>query len=183
MLEKIMLEQFIEGLPTGTEWVRCHQLPDLAAAVTLAEDHLMVHSKSQSLEGQPVAPNAPTPAVCRRALLLPAAPGPHLTFSRPSPAPRSNPPMLPSHRRFQPLRALLSTHRGSSSARAGVLEVQVARECPLIEVGQVVRVIDPPTPSPGPGRTYSVLVRIQGGIHQATVDLGYMQSIIPLNLV
>ncbi|XP_051250266.1 uncharacterized protein LOC127360052 [Dicentrarchus labrax] len=30
------------------------------------------------------------------------------------------------------------------------------RECPLMEVGQVVRVAGPPTPSPGPGGTYSV---------------------------
>lgn len=54
--------------------------------------------------------------------------------------------------------------------------------CPLMEVGQVIRVAGPPTPSPGPGGTYSVPVRIQRGIHQA-MDLGCMQFIIHQNLV
>ena len=52
-----------------------------------------------------------------------------------------------------------------------------------MEVGQVVQVADPPTPSTGPGGTYSVPVRIQGGIHQAMVDLDCLQSIIYLSLV
>uniref|UniRef100_A0A8P4KG28 Gypsy retrotransposon integrase-like protein 1 n=1 Tax=Dicentrarchus labrax TaxID=13489 RepID=A0A8P4KG28_DICLA len=52
-----------------------------------------------------------------------------------------------------------------------------------MEVGQVIRVAGPPTPSPGPGGTYSVPVRIQGGIHRAMVDSGCTQSIIHQNLV
>ena len=52
-----------------------------------------------------------------------------------------------------------------------------------MEVGQVVRVAGSPTPSPGPGGTYSVPVRIQGGVHQAMVDSGCQQSLIHQNLV
>ncbi|XP_051234915.1 uncharacterized protein LOC127351425 [Dicentrarchus labrax] len=48
MLEQVVLEQFVEGLPTGTaEWVRCHRPADLEAAITLAEDHLAVHGSSR----------------------------------------------------------------------------------------------------------------------------------------
>ena len=56
-------------------------------------------------------------------------------------------------------------------------------ECPLMEVGQVIRVVGPPAPSPGPGGTYSVPVRIQGVTHQAMVDSGCMQSIVHQNLI
>ena len=52
-----------------------------------------------------------------------------------------------------------------------------------MEVGQVIRVVGPPAPSPGPGGTYSVPVRIQGGTHQAMVDSGCMQSIVHQNLI
>ena len=44
MLEQVMLEQFVEGLQTGTsEWVQCHRQLDLAAAVFLEKDHQAVH--------------------------------------------------------------------------------------------------------------------------------------------
>ncbi|KAM9766884.1 uncharacterized protein ACNS7B_017333 [Menidia menidia] len=57
------------------------------------------------------------------------------------------------------------------------------RECPLMEVGQVIRVVGPPAPSPGPRGTYSVPVRIQGGTHQAMVDSGCTQSMVHQSLV
>ena len=47
----------------------------------------------------------------------------------------------------------------------------------------MIRVVGPPAPSPGPGETYSVPVRIQGGTHQAMVDSGCMQSIVHQNLI
>ncbi|XP_077951734.1 uncharacterized protein LOC144389807 [Gasterosteus aculeatus] len=52
-----------------------------------------------------------------------------------------------------------------------------------MEVGQTVRVAGPPAPSPSLGATYSVPVRIQGGIHQAMVDSGCTQSMIHQRLV
>ncbi|KAM9703301.1 uncharacterized protein ACNS7B_002035 isoform 1-T1 [Menidia menidia] len=57
------------------------------------------------------------------------------------------------------------------------------RECPLTEVVQVIRVVGPPAPFPGPGGTYSVPVRIQGGTHRAMVDSGFTQSMVHQNLV
>ena len=45
-----------------------------------------------------------------------------------------------------------------------------------MEAGQLVRVAGAPTPSPSPGWTYSVPIRIQWGIHQAMVDLGHNPS-------
>ena len=52
-----------------------------------------------------------------------------------------------------------------------------------MEVGQGIPVAGPATPSIGVGGTYSVPVRIQGGIRQAMVDSGRTQSIINQNLV
>ncbi|KAK0148987.1 hypothetical protein N1851_010594 [Merluccius polli] len=50
-------------------------------------------------------------------------------------------------------------------------------ECPLMEVGQVIRVVGPPAPSPGPGGTYSVPVSgtVCGGAFTADRDRGYVR--------
>ena len=47
-----------------------------------------------------------------------------------------------------------------------------------MEVGQVARAVGPPTPSPGPGGTDRVPVRIQGDVHLVMVDPGCEQSVI-----
>lgn len=52
-----------------------------------------------------------------------------------------------------------------------------------MEVGQTIQVAGPPTPSRGPGGTYSVPVRVQGGIYQAMENLDCTQSMIHQNLV
>ncbi|XP_034404863.1 extracellular calcium-sensing receptor-like [Cyclopterus lumpus] len=45
VVEKLVLKQFVGGLPSGTAaWVRCHRPSLLVTAITLAEDHLAVHS-------------------------------------------------------------------------------------------------------------------------------------------
>jgi len=41
MMDLMILEQFLEGLPTrASSWVRCHRPGTVDEAVTLAEDHL-----------------------------------------------------------------------------------------------------------------------------------------------
>ncbi|KAM4562630.1 uncharacterized protein PAE49_011040 [Odontesthes bonariensis] len=139
MLETVILEQFIEGLPSGTSaWVRCHRPADMETAITLAED-LAVHSHDQVLEGQRAADTVLSPQTVPQAA-------------------------------------------GQDCWRCG-RPGHFRRECPLMEVGQVIRVVGPAAPSAGPGGTYSVPGRIQGGTHQAMVDSGCMQSMIHQNLI
>ncbi|XP_051241575.1 uncharacterized protein LOC127355117 [Dicentrarchus labrax] len=89
MLEQVVLEQFVEGLPTRTaEWVRCHRPVDLEAAITLAEDHLAVHSGDRAPERRPSAPTRPVPAPRRRPPLTARLE----TVARPLPPPRTNQP-------------------------------------------------------------------------------------------
>ncbi|KAK0133481.1 hypothetical protein N1851_031006 [Merluccius polli] len=86
MLQKIVLEQFMEGLPAATsDWVMCHRPADLAGAITLAEDHLAVLSRGRAQEGRPVPPGGPTPAPRRG----PTSGPPHWTHTRPTPRPRA----------------------------------------------------------------------------------------------
>lgn len=50
LLAKVVLEQFVEGLPRETpRWVRCHQPGILETAVTLAEDQLA--ARAEEAEG------------------------------------------------------------------------------------------------------------------------------------
>ncbi|KAK0142195.1 hypothetical protein N1851_020132 [Merluccius polli] len=52
----------------------------------------------------------------------------------------------------------------------------IRRDCPMMDVGQVVRVAGPPTPPYGPGEAYRIPVRIQRGTYQALLDSGCMQT-------
>ncbi|KAK0144358.1 hypothetical protein N1851_017284 [Merluccius polli] len=124
VLDKIVLEQFVEGLPAATsDSVLCHRPADLAGAITLAEDHL----------------------------------GPAATGAA-----------------FDPQRAPQAA--GQECWRCGQLG-HFRGECPLMEVGQVIRVVGPPAPSPGPGGTYSVPVSgtVCGGAFTADRDRGYVR--------
>lgn len=50
LLAKVVLEQFVEGLPGETpRWVRCHQPGSLETVVTLAEDQLA--ARVEEVEG------------------------------------------------------------------------------------------------------------------------------------
>ncbi|KAM8831328.1 uncharacterized protein AB9W97_002988 [Spinachia spinachia] len=82
---------------------------------------------------------------------------------------------------YLPETATFPTHRGRLNCqdrRAGGATGALCRECPLMKVGQTVRVTGRPAPSPGPGATYCVPLRIQGGTNQALVDSGCTQSMI-----
>ncbi|XP_061762668.1 zinc finger and SCAN domain-containing protein 25-like [Nerophis ophidion] len=47
MLEAIILEQFLDAIPTRTSaWVRYHSPPDVKAAERIAEEHLAVHREA-----------------------------------------------------------------------------------------------------------------------------------------
>ncbi|KAM9752566.1 uncharacterized protein ACNS7B_009019 [Menidia menidia] len=157
LVEAVVLEQFVAGLPAATsDWVRCHRPAGLAAAVTLAEDHLAVVAPRQTPGGEPSAP--PTPAPRRRSAPAPS-PGPPTT-ARPLPAPRSRcsaPPQVqvPAATGAAPHPQGVPQAAGLACWRCG-RPGHFRRECPLMEVGQVIRVVGPPAPSPGPRGTYSV---------------------------
>ncbi|XP_077950197.1 uncharacterized protein LOC144389443 [Gasterosteus aculeatus] len=152
VMEKVVLEQFAEGLPARTAaWVKYHRPPTLKAAITLAEDHLAVHPSGQRDEEG--TPSPARPARRREGQLPPV--------ERPVPAPRRT-SFLPA--RYPPTAersgALPDPQGGSQTPgqecwRCGQ-PGHLRRECPLMEVGQVIRVAGVPTPSPGPGATYRV---------------------------
>ncbi|XP_056271048.1 uncharacterized protein LOC130194181 [Pseudoliparis swirei] len=138
VVEKAVVERFMEGLPTRTaEWVRCHGPTSLEAAITRAEDHLAVHPGGQG-------DSARAPARPMRALTQPI-PAPVNTGTLPNPQVVPQTPGQACWRCRQP--------------------GHIRRECPLMEVGQVIRVAGSPTPSPGPGATCAC-----GGIQSRTGD-------------
>ncbi|KAL3987099.1 choline-phosphate cytidylyltransferase [Sarotherodon galilaeus] len=58
LLEAVVLEQFVEGLPREmADWVKCHMPPNLEAAVRLAEDHMAARTENprRSLPGEVLA--------------------------------------------------------------------------------------------------------------------------------
>ena len=57
------------------------------------------------------------------------------------------------------------------------------RECPLMEVGQVVQVVGLPTSAHGSEGVYRIPVRLQGSEHLPLLDSGAMQTLIQHSLV
>ena len=121
LVEQVVLERFLGGLPTATAaWVRCHRPSSLEAAVTLAEDHLVqcpAHTQGEK----------PEPAPRRR---LPPHVGP---VASPRGAGRVPPGVSP--RSFFPLSPRLSDGPprptgNASDARTGVLAVQTTGPLP-----------------------------------------------------
>ncbi|XP_051816491.1 zinc finger protein 444-like [Acanthochromis polyacanthus] len=151
LLETVVVEQFLEGLPAETgNWVRYHRPMDLGMAVTLAEDHLAVHSGGQ---GQAPLTTRPTPTPRRKPAAQPT--GAPRMAAAPVPAALINFPFVPS-----PQQAPAAADAASNPQRAPQTSGQecwrwgrpghTCRECPRTEVGQVVRVAGTPAPSPGP---------------------------------
>ncbi|XP_051810353.1 zinc finger and SCAN domain-containing protein 29-like [Acanthochromis polyacanthus] len=151
LVEKMVVEQFIKGLPGETSnWVRCHRPADLGAAVMLAEDHLAVQSGGQ---GRAPPVTRPTPAPRRKTLAPPTMASRFPT--PPAPAPRTNLSFAsPPHQAPAAADAASNPQRapqtsGQECWRCG-RPGHTRRECPRTEVGQVVRVAGTPAPSPGP---------------------------------
>ncbi|KAM7401464.1 hypothetical protein PAMA_005593 [Pampus argenteus] len=157
LMGQIVAEQFLEGLPAATsDWVRGHRPADLAAAITLAEDHLVVVSRAREQEGQPSAPACPVPAPRRRPAPVPQRQAP----ARPTPPPRTNipspspslPPQGPVAGGAAPSPRKVPRAAGQECWRCR-RPGHFRRECPVREVGQVIRVAGPSAPFPSPGRT------------------------------
>ncbi|XP_064175108.1 putative SCAN domain-containing protein SCAND2P [Anguilla rostrata] len=153
VIEQVVLEQFVEGLPDGTaNWVRCHRPTNLDGAVTLVEDHLALYPGSQQQE-------RPEPAPRRRPPLR----------AGPSPLPRASTPPLPRPNfssAYFPSTDPGSVAGGSASLRApqalgpGCWRCgqpgHLHRDCLIMEVGQLVRVVGPPTSAPDPEGAYCI---------------------------
>ncbi|XP_061838526.1 zinc finger protein 213-like isoform X2 [Nerophis lumbriciformis] len=145
MFERFVLEQFLDAIPSRMAvWVRYHRPRDLMAAVVLAEDHLAVHWQLKT-------PGKPTPAPRAGELPVPA----------------------PRRRLAQPEGATWTHEQGTGVAERGLPPQtaprtpgpvcwgcgqpgHVRRDCSLMEVGQVMRVVGPPAPAPDPGEMYCV---------------------------
>ncbi|XP_061913606.1 uncharacterized protein LOC133656778 [Entelurus aequoreus] len=151
LLDQIIREQFLEAIPTKTaNWVRYHRPRDLAAAVTLAEDHLAVHREVQP------APTAHGQSVQHKKESVEHIP--HLN-------PRNTPSALSS----QVPAASLRTSPGQTApqtlgqacwrrGRPG----RARQEPQQVEVGRVAGVAGPSVPSPGPGETYGIKADASG---------------------
>ncbi|XP_061883609.1 uncharacterized protein LOC133634961 [Entelurus aequoreus] len=147
MLEAIVLEQFVEAIPARTSaWVRYHSPTDVKAAVKLAEEHLAVQREAETKTAE-----GPTPSPRRRlAPLWGGVEG------------------APLERRPRPAEPPGAREQGTGAAEKGLPSQMapqtpgpvcwrcgrpghVRRECSVMEVGQVMRVVGPPAPAPDRG--------------------------------
>ena len=169
-MEQVALERFVEGLPTRTStWVRYHQPGSLSAAVNIAEGHL----------APPLSDRRPVPS--------PRTGAAALQRDRPTPGPRARWGGGPSHEQAHsapshPIPQTGTQTAGEACWRCG-RPGHLRRDCPLMEVGQVVRVTGAPALPHGPGEAYRIPVRIQRGTYQALLDSGCMQTMIHQRLV
>ncbi|XP_034006684.1 uncharacterized protein LOC117498597 [Trematomus bernacchii] len=165
---QVALEQLIAGLPSSTaNWVQCHRPANLEAAVVLAEDHLSLPRRSVKEEPRPPAVSAgrPIPAPRRRfpgAAALPPPPphGPNPAAPTLHPQALPYPPVFispqgPAYASGRPAPRGAPQTPGLDCWRCGQ-PGHFRRECPLMEVGQLVRVAGPPVASPDLEGTYRI---------------------------
>ena len=151
-------------------WEGCPRPQSPGYDETEAEDHLIQSPTHTQGEKPEPAPQRRLPP-CLGHHASPRGPGrvPPGVSPRPSPSPVPSPP------------------RTIGSASDGVLAVRTTgpprREYPLMEVGQVVQVVGPPTSAHGSEGAYCIPVRVQGSEHRALLDSGAMQSLIRQALV
>ena len=177
VVEQVVLERFVAGLPAATAtWVSCHRPSSLSAAVTLAEDH-MVHC--------PAPPRGEKPEPAPRRKFLPRAAATAMarvpSANPPNPSPRWF-SQAPGSMTVRPKPQGVPQTSGPECWRCGQLG-HWRRECPLMEVGQVVQVVGPPTSAHGSDGAYCIPVRLQGSEHLALLDSGAMQTLIQQSLV
>ncbi|XP_030196184.1 uncharacterized protein LOC115531196 isoform X2 [Gadus morhua] len=139
VVEQVALERFVEGLPARTSaWVRCHRPESLSAAVDLAESHL---------QPPPTAQRPPTPV--------------------PRTKPGTEGEGVPVPERAHESPPTPTPQTGDQTAGEGCWRCgrpgHFRRDCPLIEVGQVVRVTGAPSPPHGPGEASRIPVRMDTG--------------------
>ena len=142
-MEQVALERFVEGLPARTSaWVRYHRPESLSAAVDLAESHL---------QPPPTAQQPPTP--------VPHTGAAALRRDRPSLAPRER-VGVPVPERAHESPPTPTPQTGAQTAGEGCWGCgrpgHFRWDCPLMEVGQVVRVTGAPFPPHGPGEAYRI---------------------------
>ncbi|XP_061826487.1 uncharacterized protein [Nerophis lumbriciformis] len=151
LLDQILLEQFVEAIPTRTaNWIRYHRPRDLAAAVTLAENHLAVHREEQ-----------PTPAAHGPSLRHEKEKERHIPHFYPRDPPSTLSPQVPAAAsRTSPAQTAPQTLGQAcwSRGRPG----HARHGPPQVEVGRVSRVAAPSVPSPGPGETYGMKADASG---------------------
>ena len=146
----------------------CHCPSSLSVGVTLAEDHL-VHCTAPP-RGEKPEP-APRRKFLPRAAAAAMARGPSAYPPNPSPRWFSQ---TPGSMTVRPKPQGVPQTSGPECWRCGQLG-HWRRECPLMEVGQVVQVVGPPTSAHGSGGAYCIPVRLQGSEHLALLDSGAMQ--------
>ncbi|XP_061825500.1 uncharacterized protein [Nerophis lumbriciformis] len=136
LLDQILLEQFVEAIPTRTaNWIRYHQPQDLAAAVTLAENHqLAVHREEQ-----------PTPAAHEPSVQQEKERERHIPHFYPRDPPSALSPQVPAAAsRTSPAQTAPQT-LGQVCWRRG-RPGRARHGPPQVEVGHVTRVAAPSVP-------------------------------------
>ena len=176
VVEQVVLERFLGGLPTATAaWVRCHRSrgrrnlgrgsPRPAPRPHAGGEAGAGASKeaSPSFGARCFSPGARATSTWRFTPFPPPPPVPGSVTVRPDPQGKPQTP-------------------GPECWRCGQLG-HFRHECPLMEVGQVVQVVGPPTSAHDSEGAFCIPVRVQGSEHRALLDSGAMQSLIRQSLV